>query len=590
MDESKFGSPQRLRCEADAELGENLHDLYTGNLISARKAQNLLVNSSRAGLKFQHAFRCAAKCTTTGHDKNKAVKKTAWKSLQKTNAARSLLRWMKKKSQWPKFYWCKVPLWDRKKKKTSQQWLPFLLPHEWLSDYLILKENFFEGLPDAGTFMHRQLARACEAWESSPWSMFPLGLHGDGVPIQGRMNQDTCDFLSINMPCSEMHCKMRVPFTCIEKRFNAGDATVEAIWSVLTWSLKILGEGLHPVRRHNGKRWLSSEKERAARGGKRLPAKACVIQIRADWDWFQHWMGAPQWNQLSGMCWLCKCKPDQWREMTQLERASQSLSKAEWIEFVQAREKLLCPLFSLPNISNHIMNPDWMHVMDEGFAPLVCGQVLWDLLPCYVGRSADQRVAKLWQEIQSLYKAKQIPGAERLQKLTTKDIKKPKKVPELACKAAECRHFAPLLQHLTRANKYDQGTLHQKAVHALAKHMETIYDSLEKGNLEKLAKAGYKALDQYAALEQEALMLEPEMAILWHSKPKQHLFGHICDLCLQGWNPKDAWNYRDETFAGAVQKLYVRRGGHDRPNAENVLVRWSARQPWPGQANDKPNV
>ena len=211
-----------------------------------------------------------------------------------------------------------------------------------------------------------------------------------------------------------MHRKMRVPVTCIEKRFNAGDATVEAIWSVLTWSLKHLGEGVYPRRRHNSQKWLSSEKRRAAEAGKTLPAKACVIQIRADWDWYQHWMGAPPWNQLSGMCWFCKCKPDQWREMSQLERAASSLTKAEWIEFVQAREKPLCPLFSLPNISNQNMNPDWMHVMDEGFAALVCGQVLWDLLPCYAGRSATLRVAHLWAEIQSLYKAKEIPAGDEL--------------------------------------------------------------------------------------------------------------------------------------------------------------------------------
>lgn len=27
----------------------------------------------------------------------------------------------------------------------------------------------------------------------------PLGLHGDGVPVQGRMNQDSLDFFTINM-------------------------------------------------------------------------------------------------------------------------------------------------------------------------------------------------------------------------------------------------------------------------------------------------------------------------------------------------------------------------------------------------------
>ena len=55
---------------------------------------------------------------------------------------------------------------------------------------------------------------------------FPLGLHGDGVPIQGRMNQDTLDFITINMPCSPLHSQIRIPVTCIEKKFNAGVQTV----------------------------------------------------------------------------------------------------------------------------------------------------------------------------------------------------------------------------------------------------------------------------------------------------------------------------------------------------------------------------
>ena len=177
-----------------------------------------------------------------------------------------------------------------------------------------------EGSPEAGTYIHRQPARATEG---SPWTMFPLGLHGDGVPIQGRMNQDSCDFLSLNLCCSEMHRKMRVPVTRVEKRFNAGGVTVEAIWSVLTWSLKNLGEGVYPHQRGDSQKWLSSEKLRAAhaQAGNTLPAKACVIQIRADWDWYQHWMGAPSWDHLLGMCWLCKCKPEQWREMSELDQS-----------------------------------------------------------------------------------------------------------------------------------------------------------------------------------------------------------------------------------------------------------------------------
>ena len=49
-----------------------------------------------------------------------------------------------------------------------------------------------------------------------------------------------------------------------------------------------------------------------------------------------------------------------------------------------------------------------------------------------------------------------------------------------------------------------------------------------------------------------------------------------------GHNPKDSWNYRDETFAGCMQKLSFRRGGKFEPGmaAEKLLLRWMADTPF----------
>ena len=117
---------------------------------------------------------------------------------------------------------------------------------------------------------------------------------------------------------------------------------------------------------------------------------------------------------------------------------------AEW-------EKLVCPLFDLPGVSNQLMFPDWMHVMDEGFGALVAGQILHYLLPFYPGNSAARRVEKLWEHIQCLYQADKTEACRRLTKLTLKDIVKPKKPAELDVKVAQCRYFMPLLPKLTEA-------------------------------------------------------------------------------------------------------------------------------------------
>ena len=285
------------------------------------------------------------------------------------------------------------------------------------------------------------------------------------------------------------------------------------------------------------------------------------------------------------MCWLCKACPATWRSLDKAARESQSLSKAEFLESVKTREKMVCPLFDLPGVTNQLMFPDWMHVMDEGFGALVAGQILYSLLPFYPGASQLQRTQNLWMHIQSLYKAEKTPASNRLYKLTVKDIVKPKIPPELDVKAAQCRHFMPFLPKLTLAKfgaDVSAMTQEQKAVHALAQLIAQVYDCLEKNETQKLAKAGERAIKQYLALETATKFNDNEDVRTWHCKPKCHLFGHLCDRACKGWNPKDSWNYRDETFAFTMATMGFKRAGPDKKSmAETIFIRWMSSQQWP---------
>ena len=166
--------------------------------------------------------------------------------------------------------------------------------------------------------------------------MVPLGLHGDGVPVQGRMNQSTVDFMTVNLLASNAFQSKRVPITCVESRFVAGRETIEAVQQVIAWSLQSLGEGRYPSCRHDGG---SLDKARQNMAGRPMPARAALMQLRGDWDWNCKYFGAPQWNELAGMCWLCKAKPENWRGMSAEDRKDQSLSKAEYEESLRARKK-----------------------------------------------------------------------------------------------------------------------------------------------------------------------------------------------------------------------------------------------------------
>ena len=97
----------------------------------------------------------------------------------------------------PDLYWADVLIWDPKRNQKMVAKLPFLLPHEWLGDYLLQDGAFEEGLPQASSWQAQALKEVCNAWGEPEEGMFPIGMHGHGVSVQGRMNQSTFDYFTM---------------------------------------------------------------------------------------------------------------------------------------------------------------------------------------------------------------------------------------------------------------------------------------------------------------------------------------------------------------------------------------------------------
>ena len=532
----------RLLPRKQKKLGEKVVNLYKTNKLAAEDVSQLLQTADEAGLEFPNPIKKKKSMPAKGSESEESRDK---------NAARSMDRHLRKTHQWPDLYWAQIPMKNPKKKNhdLSQQWLPFLLPHECLGKYFTQPNAWKEGMPTQGTFNCNRLNEACASNGNPPMTMYPMGLHGDGAPVQGRMNQSTLEFWSFNLPCSKTFSAMRIPTRCLDTRMIAPD-TIQAICEILLWSFDRLNKGIYPTARHDGSPWLKHDAYRKFWAGAALPGKATLIQIRSDCKYF----GAGQWNEKKGCCWLCQATPDNWREMSQsMARLEQSLDKANYLAFLEDRDKPINPLFQLPNVSNKTLMPDWMHVCDEGCLAVAAGQILKELLPSFPGTSQDERCANLWQEVQKMYDDERgWPACKRLKKLTLKDIVKPKKVPELDCKAHEVRHFCPLLEPLCKRQCLHEGNWHQKAVYKVAKYCSHMYDSLEVFNKKSLVKAGRKFISQYMALEGEVQASDGSKVRIWRSKPKLHYLAHILDLVKLGNHPKDSWNYKDETFAGTL--------------------------------------
>ena len=544
--------------KAEASLGEHIESLYHKNKLSAQDSVSLLQKARKVGLEFKNPVN---KCQPLSDDEEKPA---TGSTKRNTNAARTLRRSMLKTSTvWGHLYWAKIPCKNRSNKQVEEIDCPFLLPHEWVSDYMYQAGAMEEAMPEPGSVQSQELARMCKAWGCPEGSMVPLGLHGDGVPVQGRMHQSTVNFFTVNLLCSEKHKAKRMPVCCIDYRYEAGPETMKAMSEVIRWSLSKLGEGVFPHERHDGQPFHESlDKARKKLAGVKMPAKATLIEMRSDWDWNSKYYSCPYPNQKIGMCWMCTAKPDTWKAMSKKEREERAWTEESWQENVLARERTINPLFHLPGISvQHTLKPDWMHVVDEGCAALAAGQILWSVLDEYPASTQEGRAELLWKHIQELYKASDWPKAKQLPKLTLKDFKKPKQAPELDVKAAQTRHFAPMLEKLTQSHGYHEKSLKHKAIHNVAKYCGRMYKSLEAGSPEFVAKHGYKFITQYLALEEAIQEERPDDIQIWRARPKFHLLQHILDKACKGFNPKDSWNYRDETFAYEVQSLWFKGAG-----------------------------
>lgn len=505
----------------------------------------------------------------------------------KANAARAL-RNAAPKTSWPPIYWAKIPMKNRKTNQVVSMWHAFQLPHEWLGKYMADQRAIEAAQPAQGSKTWQALTKIGlllsaqhpnEFWASGTY--IALGFHGDGVPVQGTIREESLDFLTINLPAMEGGAGLRVPFTVFQSKFHWEYKTKAAILEVLLWSFDCLKQGRYPTRRHDGSPWLKSDKTRAKLKGK-LPVQGILCEIRGDWDWLNSWLNFPVWNTGSGMRWLCKAKHVDFKNFSQNDRET-GLCKDSFVQRVVDMGKELCPFWGWPELRPaDLCLPDWMHAVDQGIGADIAGQLLVELAKRYPGRALKEKVASLWQDIQLLYSEHHVEY--KLHTLTPevlnkgKSKKKTSQVATLKGPAAAVRHLVPLLPILT-AKHFAEGTELQKAYHKLARFLAEAYLCVETNSLQDLPKWGAKVAGQYMALEAAALRLDPESKD-WHIMPKLHLFQHLCESTFP---PKSFWCYKDETTGGLLKQLFTRRGGKDTPgvNAANCLLKWQQSTAFP---------
>ena len=269
---------------------EDVEDLRAENILSGQRAAKLLAKASNAGITIPRRLR-----RTSGK-----------------NQARDLTRSKLKYSKWPDYYYFDCRTRDRKNDKETVANIPIFLPLEILEVIWQLGDPaVFLSVDNLDSAGKKHLAWMNEQLPGDKPMMF-WGMHGDGIPCNYDRTESVV-MISLNLPgLKGKYGRMRIPIAVLPD-WAVSENTYDDINAVFAWSMRHLLTGTRPICRHDASPWLKSDKKRSqqAEASVDLDFRACLGQIRGDWDWMGKVFHFPFHNVKEGCCWLCRCKRNQ---------------------------------------------------------------------------------------------------------------------------------------------------------------------------------------------------------------------------------------------------------------------------------------
>ena len=460
-----------------------------------------------------------------------------------------------------------TPVWDRVAGRQVLRPVAFLPPHEVLDKVVAegeenkwgsLEEDHQSGLKAE---LQEWAARiAVDLATAVPWLC--MALWGDSAPLtsQGR---NALYLLTFTVLSGEFRKRFWL-FACTKRDLCdcgcAGKCTLDEAWKVVAWSCRALLAGRWPATDHRDEPWTAKDQPwRAKMAGKRLRFRGAVLAKCGDWAWFKSALNLRGWKGdriTHKMCWLCNAsfsgpcdcfdfsQTAQWRQ----QMVSQSAAIAE-----AAAARYPSAIWQIPGLTISMFKPDWMHCSDLGILQMVMGNIMWELLVELGGtmRSPKPACAKLLA--MSKVMARQLGVEPPFTALTYGMIRTAmKKGPSMRLKAAEGRHYLPILRAIL-INCFDMATAHAKLRFDCLDHLHNCYEELrtwqnDGSSALKLSTSARMHLLLYKQLHEQRTH---EKA--WKLAPKHHLWLHCAEH--RATNPMQEWNYRDEDEIGKAVEI-----------------------------------
>ena len=267
-------------------------------------------------------------------------------------------------------------------------------------------------------------------------------------------------------------------------------------------------------------------------------------------------LGLPGWK-ANRPCWYCS----QLRENLP-ESDGDMLTSAQFFTWMREESRPISPILTVPGGGTHLIQVDWMHLVELGIGADLCGNVLWQALRrkgILTQGNIAGRLAALNGRLRE-YNARQKP-VNPIGRLTVGMVKAKGEPPKLKAKAAECRHLQPWCLEL--AKEILQARPGQASIHMVAAADALIACSKAADerpfDLPKFQRLGMEFLRHYKWL---GLHVHADGDTLWRFKPKHHIMGHLL-YQVAPWHgaPSLYWCWLDESLGGQLAKAAVRRGG-----------------------------
>lgn len=333
--------------------------------------------------------------------------------------------------------------------------------------------------------------------------------------------------------------------------------TIDGMFQVVKWMLQVMLARTWPSVRHDGIPFKDSHRpgdaERARMAGKPLPFMLVIQKKCADWSWFKGTMGLQGWangvgKSIAKTCFKCMadCDGVPWTDPSKTAKWRPTVfTTATFWAFAMFTNMHVSPIFGWPGFLYDMVDADWMHTVDLGVTLSALGNMCLDFFEHVGGTrtNCDPALGKLMNMI--IVASHAVGKKPPIWDLTLSMIQSGADAPLLKLKAAEARYMVPVCLHMAR-HFFPATSDYEKLRLQMFEQLAHCYKQLDDFNAESMGFHARSFVMMYNQLNRDALSTNIR-SLRWRLYPKFHLMIHLCE---SGENPKDSWNYMDESAIG----------------------------------------